>query len=171
MRITKRVFSDLAIFMISFGVIMGVVFPFFVFAMGIPGEMVLKPSFFIYCILAGITVGFINIILARSIVGKKLILIAHRMRAIEADLASNKYSANNDNIADYLIDDDSEDEIGEASDAYNNLVRSLSKSLQIENTVKSFNAMLSSTLDLEALSRQALHQLIIHKGRGSGLEM
>jgi two-component system, cell cycle response regulator len=168
MRITKKVFSDLAIFMISFGVIMGIVFPFFVYAMGIPGEMVLKPSFFIYCILAGITVGFINIILARSIVGKKLILIAHRMRAIEADLASNKYSANTDNIADYLIDDDSEDEIGEASDAYNNLVRSLSKSLYIENTVKSFNEMLSSTLELEALSRQALHQLIIHMSANGG---
>lgn len=168
MRITKKVFYDLAIFMISFGIVMGIVFPFFVFAMGIPGELVLKPSFFIYCILAGITVGFINILLARSVVGKKLILIAHRMRTIESELASNKYGAKNDNIADFLIDDDSEDEIGEVSDAYNNLVRSLSKSLQIENTVKSFNEMLSSTLDLEALARQALHQLIIHMAANGG---
>jgi hypothetical protein len=39
---------------------MGIIF-FFVHAMGIPGNMVLKPSVFIYCILAGITVGVLNI--------------------------------------------------------------------------------------------------------------
>ena len=168
MRITKRVFNDLAIFMVSFGVIMGIIFPFFVYAMGIPGEMVLKPSFFIYCILAGITVGLINILLARSIVGKKLILIAHRMRSIEAELASNKYSANENNIGNFLIDDDSEDEIGEASAAYNKLVKSLSKSLQIENAVKSFNEMLASTLDLDTLSKQALNQLMIYMSANGG---
>ncbi len=168
MRITKKVFSDLAIFMISFGVIMGIIFPFFVYAMGIPGDMVLKPSFFIYCILAGITVGVLNIIMAKTIVGKKLILLAQRMRIIEAELASNSYEAYDDNIAKFLIDDDSEDEIGEASDAYNNLVKSLSRSLRIENAVRSFNEMLASTLELETLSKQALHQLIVHMSANGG---
>lgn len=168
MRITKKVFDDLAIFMVSFGVLMGIIFPFFVRAMGIPGDMVLKPSFFFYCVLAGITVGVINIFLARSIVGKKLILLAQRMRIIEAELASNKHEARDVNIAGYLIDDDSEDEIGQASDAYNNLVKSLSKSLQVENVVKSFNEILVSTLDQEELTSQALHHLIHHMSADGG---
>lgn len=167
MRITKKVFSDLAIFMISFGVLMGIIFPFFVYVMGIPGEMVLKPSFFIYCILAGITVGVLNIIMAKTIVGKKLILLAQRMRIIETELTSNNYEANDD-ITKLLIESDSEDEIGEASDAYNNLVKSLSRSLRIENAVKSFNEMLASTLDLDALSKQALNHLIIHMSANGG---
>lgn len=168
MRITKKVFNDLAIYMISFGIIIGIVFPFFVNAMGIPGDMVLNPPFFIYCVLAGVTVGVINIIMAKTIVGKKLILIAKRMKYIEDELETNKFEANDGSIADLLIDDDSEDEIGEASDAYNSLVQSLTKSRRIENSVKLFNEMLASTLELEALSRQALHQLIIHMSANGG---
>jgi hypothetical protein len=40
---------------------MGIIFPFFIYAMDIPDNMVLKPSVFIYCILAGITVGVLKI--------------------------------------------------------------------------------------------------------------
>ena len=36
MRITRKVFHDLAIWMIAFGLLIGVVFPFFVILLGVP---------------------------------------------------------------------------------------------------------------------------------------
>ena len=45
-RITRKVFTDLAIWMIGLGLLMGLVFPFFVEAMGIPAPYMLTPWFF-----------------------------------------------------------------------------------------------------------------------------
>ena len=69
---TMNIFNVLAIFMMGFGFMMGVVFPFFVFAVtNVPKKTVLNPLFFVYCISAGLLVGLFNIYLAKSIVGKK----------------------------------------------------------------------------------------------------
>jgi hypothetical protein len=45
-RLTRKVFTDLAIWMTGLGLIMGLVFPFFVVMMGVPTEYVLTPLFF-----------------------------------------------------------------------------------------------------------------------------
>ena len=42
-RLTRRVFKDLAIWMMGPGLLMGVAFPFFVMAFGVPAEYVLTP--------------------------------------------------------------------------------------------------------------------------------
>jgi methyl-accepting chemotaxis protein len=69
---TKKVFTDLGIYMIGFGIMIGVLFPFFVVVMGIPYELVLTPVFFILCVLAGGMVGIVNILFAKSIMRKNL---------------------------------------------------------------------------------------------------
>ena len=45
-RLTKKVFTDLAIWMTGLGLLMGVVFPFFVMAFGVPSNYVLSAKFF-----------------------------------------------------------------------------------------------------------------------------
>ena len=59
-RLTRRVFTDLMIWMVGLGLLMGVVFPFFVAIMGIPSHLVLTPWFFAACLLAGFLVGAIS---------------------------------------------------------------------------------------------------------------
>jgi two-component system, cell cycle response regulator len=85
-RLTRKVFTDLAIWMIGLGVLIGVVFPFFVTAMGIPTAYVLTPWFFAACMAAGFVVGAANIGLARGVVGRRLRLLADRMRYVETNL-------------------------------------------------------------------------------------
>jgi hypothetical protein len=72
MRITKKIFNDLAIYMVSLGVLIGVIFPFFCIILGVPKEIALTPVYFTACVLAGITLGALNIILARKTVGSRI---------------------------------------------------------------------------------------------------
>ena len=60
MRITKKIFTDLAIYMMSLGVLIGFLFPFFCIIAGVPIEIVLTPVFFITCISAGLILGGLN---------------------------------------------------------------------------------------------------------------
>ena len=72
----RNIFTTLAIYMIGFGLIIGIIFPFFVtLILDVPAEQILNPLFFILCLFAGFLVGLFNIFLARKIVGKKNIIV------------------------------------------------------------------------------------------------
>lgn len=161
--ITKKVFNDLAIYMIGFGIIIGIIFPFFVTAAGVPSYLVLTPLFFYLCISAGFLVGLINIILAKKIVGKKLRLLSHHMSYVENHLTTNDLKRNSDESIDeqeYYISIDSQDEIGECAHAFNALVNSLSDAFKSEIAVRKFSEMLSSKLELDVLAQEALDRLM-----------
>ncbi|MFT5702611.1 MAG: two-component system cell cycle response regulator [Desulforhopalus sp.] len=72
MRITRKVFTDLGLFMLAFGFSIGFVFPFFVTLLGVPKEYTLTVPFFASCISAGLIAGVVNFGLARKIVGDRL---------------------------------------------------------------------------------------------------
>lgn len=72
--------------MIGFGLCVGLVFPWFVTALGIPAEFVLTPWFFLTCIAAGFLVGATSILLAKSAVGRRLRLLSERMNLIASKL-------------------------------------------------------------------------------------
>ena len=127
LRLTRKVFVDLAIWMISLGLMMGVVFPFFAMLMGVPAGFVLTPLFFISCISAGVIVAGANIWLARRIVGKRLRMLADRMRLVEGNLRqmSRSQEAGKCTPEACSITVDSEDELGESARAFNYLVEAL----------------------------------------------
>ncbi len=161
MRITKKVFTDLALFMIGFGLIIGIIFPFFIRATGVPKSYITSPLFISSCILAGILVGAINIFLAKLIVGKRLKLLAERMKYVDTRLGTGLTSSE---LADCYEDNciipvDSEDEIGESAKAFNELVHTLSNSMRNEQAIKKFNEMLSSQLEIQQLAQRALVQI------------
>ena len=170
LRITQKVFSDLAIWMISLGLVMGVVFPFFVVMMGVPRELVLTPWFFAACMGAGFLVGAANIALARDVVGKRLRLLAERMRVVEGNLREMADGGGMEECApeDCYITIDSNDEIGESAQAFNNLVTALTLAHQSEGAVRDFGKFLSSQLELESLAQQALSRLMDHARASAG---
>jgi two-component system cell cycle response regulator len=86
MRITKKIFNDLAIWMIGFGIIIGVVFPFFTRIFGVKPEIAYSLGFFSACIGAGILVGAVNVILSRVVIAKKLRLMISRMHMVQDNL-------------------------------------------------------------------------------------
>jgi len=170
MRLTRKVFTDLAIWMIAFGLGIGIVFPFFVVLLGVPSQIALTFPFFLACLGAGAAVGIINFALARGVVGSRMKVLAKAMTHIEEDLVSMATTGdmNQCTAEECLIDVDSEDEIGESAAAFNRLVESLAHSMETQAAVRSFSQMLTSQLELEGLSQQALQQFIEHTGASGG---
>jgi two-component system cell cycle response regulator len=169
-RLTRKVFTDLTIWMIGLGLLMGVVFPFFVTLMGIPTRAVLTPWFFAACMAAGLIVGAVNIRLARVVVGRRLQVLAERMRHVAANLEDIAGGGDLSRCrpADCLLKVDSDDEIGESAQAFNHLVQALAFSLQTEAAVRVFTEMLASQLEVSDLTDRALQQLLQHTQAGAG---
>jgi two-component system, cell cycle response regulator len=113
-RITKKIFIDLAIWMIGFGIIIGIVFPFFTRLFGVEPEIAYSPGFFSACIGAGIIVGAVNIILSRTVIAKKFRLLISRMHMVQDNLMKITRGGNLDECTPEKchIPIDSTDEIG-----------------------------------------------------------
>ncbi|MGB3210809.1 MAG: diguanylate cyclase [Desulforhopalus sp.] len=158
MRITKKVFYDLAIWMVGFGLCIGVVFPFFVVMLGVPAETALKTTFFVACMSAGAFAGILNYTLARLIVGVRLRVLAGSMGNVEQNLHEMTFSGDLSGCTPErcMIPVDSEDEIGESAVAFNRLVESLSISMKTQAAVRSFSEMLSGQLEVKSLAENAL---------------
>ena len=71
-RLTSRVFTDLAIWMAGFGLLIGLIFPPFCLLLGLPAERVISPLFYGATLTAGAVVGAVNFALARLVVGRRL---------------------------------------------------------------------------------------------------
>lgn len=168
--LTRRVFTDLSIWMIGFGLVTGLVFPFFVAAVGIPSRFVLTPWFFVACITAGFLVGSVNIGLARSVVGGQLQFLAERMNLVADRLhAATRSAASANGVAEPgLIAVVSDDEIGKCEQAFNRLVQALAISLETEGALRVFSEMLASQLELGVLTERALKQLVQHTKADAG---
>lgn len=158
-----KIFNVLAVFMIGFGMLIGIIFPFFVLLVtNVDAATVINPLFFILCITAGIIVGIFNIFLAKKIVGAKLKALGTHMTKVERRLLerTNEKTVANCLTADCFIDVLTNDEIGAAANSFNSLVSALQKSFSTEESVKKFNEMLSSKLELDKLATAALVSLL-----------
>lgn len=169
--LTKKVFLDLGIFMIGFGIFIGIIFPFFSILLGIPTTSVLTPVFIISCIAAGVFVGFFNYYLSKRIVGRRIRILADRMNKVKDIISERNESASyiDCDDANCKIDVDSEDELGEAAIAFNSLVSSLSVSYKTENSLKKFNKTISSRLELNLLCDAAMNQIVEHSNSAGGM--
>ena len=170
MRLTNKIFDDLAIFMIILGIGVGIIFPFFSIALGVPYEIALTPIYFIACMLAGVVLAILNITLSRKTVGSRIRLMSEKMKHVEAILTDRKNSINGEvcDASKCLIDIDSEDELGESAEAFNRLVISLSELLEVYTELQMFSELLTTHLDLEKLSKESLNQMIRITGASGG---
>jgi len=170
MRITKKIFNDLAIWMIGFGILVGIVFPFFTRIFGVKPEIAYSLGFFSACIGAGIIVGAVNIILSRAVIAKKLRLMISRMRMVQDNLMKITRGGDLDDCTPEKchIPIDSTDEIGESAYTFNSLVDVLSASLAAERTMRDYTKMLTSQLELESLTKSALSLILKATGSDAG---
>ena len=170
MRFTKRVFHDLAIWMVCFGLSIGVVFPFFVMGLGVPGDVALTMTFFAACLAAGAVAGIINFVLARWIVGERICLLADGMRHVEDKLKEMAINGSVEGCTpeSCAIKVDSEDEIGDSARAFNRLVATLASAMETESAYRAFSKMLSSNLEIDPLSDNALAMFLEQSGALGG---
>lgn len=170
LRITKRVFDDLAIWMIGFGIFIGIIFPYFMLLMGVSSAISLSWWFRAACILAGLFVGAVNIILARRVVGNRLRLLANHMVGIEDNLKaiSGKNEPFDCSSMECHIPVDSADAIGESAQAFNKLVDTLSRSMHTEISIRTYTQMLTNHLETDKLCKHALESLLQISGAQGG---
>ncbi len=162
MRITSRIFDDLAIIMIGLGVIVGVIFPFFSLILGVPQTIALQPIFIIACIMAGVLLGFMNITIARLIIRGPMHQLSSKMKHIQAVILDNRDRSSDDmcTAENCFIKVESLDEIGDSASAFNSLVTTLSEVMKTNAEINEFTQILTTYLDLEVLAEQTLNQLI-----------
>ncbi len=160
-RLTTKVFTDLAIWMIGLGLVMGILFPFFVMAFGVPSEYVLSARFFFATIGAGLVVGAANQFLSRAVVGSRLHFMCSKMSKVEATLRDATMAGDDDACTPEkcMITVDSDDELGDAAASFNRLVEALSESQRASRVAGSFATTLASHIELTPLIDAALNVL------------
>ena len=156
--------------MMGFGILVGIVFPFFMLFLGMDPTMAMSWWFFTVCMLAGLFVGAVNILLAQRIVGGRLNLLAKHMKDIENHLKAitGKAESMDCTPENCHIPVDSKDAIGTSSRAFNNLVDTLAKSIQIEMDIRTYTQLLTTHLETDQLCRSALVSLMELVGCFSG---
>ena len=161
-RLTRSVFDDLSIWMISVGVIIGAVFPPMLVGFGVPREIAITPFFFGVCLLAGIMVGAVNIRLMRVVVMPRLRALVDSMRLIESVVERATYTGDwtDCDPESCQLPVDSDDVIGESADAFNHLIRVLQHSHEVEERVGEFSKTMTSQLELGPLCNGALSGFI-----------
>ena len=166
--ITKKIFNDLAIYIIGFGTCMGIILPFFVVISG--NGAVFTPLFLILSVLFGSLIGLFSVILSRKVIGNKIKELSSYMINVETKLMNKEINHTIDSTLDEtcLIKYHSEDELGDSSKAFNSLVQSLSVTLKTEVLIKEFTETLSIHLDLDQLSRATLSNLLINLNAQGG---
>ncbi len=171
LRLTNRVFTDLAIWMSAIGLLVGFIFPPFCVFLGLPAEQVMNPRFYAATVLAGLAVGAVNFGLARVVVGRRLARLAKHMTRVESQLSqatlSNDWSSCDP--TECALPVDSADEVGASAAAFNSLIDTLARTHAIDTASRGFTAIVSSHLDLESLGREALTAVLADTGSSAGL--
>jgi len=164
LRLTRSVFRDLAILMVGFGLLVGMVFPYAVHRMGVPKEHVLSVRFHLYCLLAGLIVAGMNMLIANGVVRSRLRLVAGRLKDVRARLERIKQEGDTSGCdpEHCFLPVDSDDELGETSEAFNQMARALGDALRTNTAVRRLAERLVEQLRMEEMARAALDQLIEH---------
>jgi diguanylate cyclase (GGDEF)-like protein len=165
-RLTSRVLLDLRIWMIGFGLIIGVVFPFAVIPLGVPSDVAIRPLFFAATIIAGLLVGLVNTALVQMVVGVRLRALASSMQRVEGALQEASYTGDWSTCdpESCRIPVDSTDELGEAADSFNRLVESLAASHRVTDGMTAVGQSLAAHLELENLAEATLQELHLRTG-------
>ena len=169
-RMTRKVFADLAIWMVGFGLFIGLVFPFAIVPLGVPSDVSLTASFAAACLVAGFAVGIVNWGLARAVIGVRLRLLAAQMQKVAATVERAAWSGDwtECDPDSCRIDVDSDDEIGAASGSFNGLIDALNRSLHVEQAVREFGTMLATHLELDRLAKAAVEDICRRSDARSG---
>lgn len=169
-RLTKSIFLDQFIFMQAAGVVIGLIFPFFLVWYGFDSELVLHWDFFLATQIAGQSVGLLSFLLISMVIRPHLKLLSLKMAGISQGLKKKVHDDEGAtcDIGLRRIDIDSNDEIGVSAQAYNQMLKSLLQANEIEAAYTQFSKVMSENLDVEVLSDETLSLLVRSTNIGAG---
>jgi diguanylate cyclase (GGDEF)-like protein/PAS domain S-box-containing protein len=124
-RLTARVFWDLAIYMVGFGLAVGLVFPPFATALGVPSAYAERGWFRAACLIAGFLVGAMSYAICRWVVGGRLAVLSTHLRQVAGAVAQASRTGDWSASSSARIRVDSDDQIGKTAQAFNSLLDAL----------------------------------------------
>jgi diguanylate cyclase (GGDEF)-like protein len=144
-RLTSRVFWDMAIYMVSLGLVVGLIFPPFAVLLGVPGAIAGRPIFHTACLVAGFMVGAMNYALCRGVVGGRMEVLGGHLLAATSSITSATQTGDWSEAVFERIDVDSNDQIGEAGRAFNSLLGAVEGRKELEERLRyqAFHDMLT----------------------------
>jgi diguanylate cyclase (GGDEF)-like protein len=154
---------DLRIWMICFGLFIGVAFPFAVVLLGVARRTAMRPAFFVATIIAGLIVALINYFLAHAVVGVRVRSLASGMHRVEntfldATLSGDWSGCDPESCK---VPIDSNDDLGEVATSFNRLVDSLTFSHEVSGGVRAVSEVLAAHLDLATLADTTMAELMV----------
>lgn len=162
--LNKSIFKRLKVYMLLSGILMGSIL-FVIMLAANPAEtenntlrILLRVS---SCVCAGIIIGLINYLLAKSLVTKQLKYIngiAYKANEMKEQINSNEDCFNS--LNDYLIELNTDDEFAKTADAFNKMLILFLKMLAVEKAIKNFNELLTSNFDINYITADATEQLL-----------
>jgi two-component system cell cycle response regulator len=166
----RRVFVDLAAWMLALGVGIGLAFPFVIIALGVPSELTLRPRFFLACVTAGVVLAAANHLLARRVVGARVGQLSRQMRYVADVIVDTTYTGDWGRCSPQQcsLPVDADDQLGRAAASFNQLIASLSASREVQQAMIDVSRTLSEHLELEEFSHAALRACLRHTEADAG---
>lgn len=150
--------------MAGFGLLVGLVFPWAVHWMGVPSLLVLNPKFQIYCVVAGLVVGGVNVLIANGVVRGRMRMLAMRLEEVRATLERIQQEGDpcDCDPEHCYLPVDSDDELGRTSESFNLMAAALGDALHTTAAVRRMTERLVERLRVEELAETALDELLEH---------
>jgi diguanylate cyclase (GGDEF)-like protein len=169
-RLTDRVMVDLRLWMIGFGLLIGLAFPFVVMLLGVPADVAMRPAFFAATLVAGLLVAAVNHFLARAVIGVRIRALAAGMQKVEGSLLDAAFTGDWSacDPESCLVPVDSADDLGVVAASFNKLVRGLATSHRVSDGVSAVSEALAAHLELDALGQSTLEELSGRTGCDAG---
>ncbi len=173
-RLTRRVFTDLALLMATVGVLTGAAFVLLAPLVGVPARVAHRPEFVVACLGAGLLVAGVDVALARLVVGTRVAALAGGMAAVRADL----FGAGGDGepgeppdrpLGGDALPVDSTDELGAAASAFNDLRDAVVRLNRLEGAVSAVGAAMAGHLAPGPLAGAALQAVTTWTGSSGGM--
>lgn len=157
-------FRDLAIVQAGFGLLVGLVFPMAVHQMGVPAEHLLNLRFHLYCLVAGLAVGGMNVWIANRVVRTRMRLIAARLEEVRATLERIQQEGDvcGCDPSQCFLPVDSDDELGRTSESFNLMAATLADALHTNAAVRRMTERMVEHLRVEEMARTALEEMLEH---------
>jgi two-component system, cell cycle response regulator len=171
MKLKAAFTHKLLVIMVGFGIVIGVIFPFFVmFVLSLAPSLVLTPMFFSMCILAGLLVGGFNFIVFKRIIYDFLELISTKLASFQAKLSmARREEAIECNSEECLIDIKTADPIvGDISHSFNEFIITIQNFMRGEMITNRFLDDLKQGLSVKDIADVVLDAFLQYFGGDGG---
>ena len=163
--------SKLLIIMVGFGLIIGIIFPFFVkLFLQLPAEKVLRPDFFAMCIIAGLLVGGFNFIVFKTIFYNFLETVSSKMTTFQEKLgeARRKEAIQCDGEDCFITLKSNDPIVGNITNSFNSFIRTLQDSMRAELITSEFLDDLKKGLSVRDIADVVLDAFTKYFGADGG---